>query len=74
MASFPPSTVNKVSVEIYDVEGKRLRNMEGSAATGDFSFTWDHRDLHGQRVASGLYFARMRLGNESVVEKFVVLR
>jgi len=48
--------------------------MTGRADSGEFSFTWDHRDESGTPVASGLYFARLRIGNESVVEKVVILR
>jgi len=63
-----------LSVEVYNVEGKRLRYVEGRADAGEFSFTWDHRDQGGTPVASGLYFARLRVGAESVVQKFVILR
>ena len=74
IGTFPPSRNSRTSVEIYNVEGKRLRYVTGRADSGEFSFTWDHRDESGSQVASGIYFARMRVGNQSVVEKFVILR
>jgi N-acetylmuramoyl-L-alanine amidase len=72
--TFTPAHGSALSVEIYNVEGKRLRYVTGRANSGEFSYTWDHRDESGTIVASGLYFARMRVGNDSVVEKFVILR
>jgi len=74
LGTFPPVRNSSTSVEIYNVEGRRLRYVTGRADSGEFSFTWDHRDEGGTPVASGLYFARMRVGSESVVQKFVILR
>jgi hypothetical protein len=74
VGTFPPTRNSGTSVEIYNVEGKRVRRVTGRADSGEFSFTWDHRDDGGTPVASGLYFARLRVGSDSVVEKFVILR
>jgi hypothetical protein len=74
IGTFPPTRATGTSVEIYNVEGKRLRYVTGRADSGEFAFTWDHRDESGTPVASGIYFARLRVGNESAVEKFVILR
>jgi len=57
-------------LEIFDVAGRRLQRYEGRADSGELSFVWDHRDQSGRRVASGLYFARLQVGNEIVVQKF----
>lgn len=72
--SFPSSPGTQSTLEIFDVAGRRLQRFESRADSGELSFVWDHRDDRGQRVASGLYFARLRVGSESVVEKFVILR
>ena len=64
----------KTVLEIFDVGGRRLQRYEGRADTGEISFVWDHHDQSGHRVASGLYFARLRVGEESVVQKFVIVR
>lgn len=72
--SFPSLPGTQSTLEIFDVAGRRLQRFESRADSGELSFVWDHRDDRGRRVASGLYFARLRVGSESVVEKFVILR
>ena len=71
--TFTPSSAKTV-VEIFDVAGRRLQRYEGRADSGELSFVWDNRDRSGRRVASGLYFARLQVGHDSVVRKFVILR
>lgn len=72
--TFTSSPGAKTVLEIFDVAGRRLQRYEGRADSGELSFVWDHRDQGGRRVASGLYFARLRVGDESVVQKFVIIR
>ena len=43
------------SMRLYD--GDRLR-------MGDYQLTWDGQDAGGSAVASGQYFARLRIGSE----------
>ena len=45
-----------------------------SSTSTEFSYVWDNRDRKGVPVASGLYFARLQVGQDVVVRKFVVLR
>lgn len=73
-ATFGPSPGAKAVLEIFDVAGRRLSRYEGQADSGDFSFIWDQRDQSGRRVASGIYFARLQLGGEGMVQKFVIVR
>jgi hypothetical protein len=72
--TFTSSPGAKTVLEIFDVAGRRLQRYEGRADSGELSFVWDHRDQSGRRVASGFYFARLRVGDESVVRKFVIIR
>jgi len=71
---FAPNPGARIVVEVYDVTGRRVRSFDGPADAGESTFVWDQRDKSGRRVASGLYFARLRVGHESVVQKFVILR
>lgn len=72
--SFPALENQAPVVEIYDVAGKRVTRWDGVANSSSFSFQWDGRDERGARVASGLYFARLRIAGEVVTRKFVVVR
>jgi hypothetical protein len=71
--TFKPSNAKTV-VEIFDVAGRRLLQYKGRADNGELLFVWDNRDQNGTPVASGLYFARLRVGQDVVVRKFVIVR
>ncbi|HMB69392.1 MAG TPA: FlgD immunoglobulin-like domain containing protein, partial [bacterium] len=64
-----------VSLEIYDVTGRRVRVVErGSRAAGRHAAVWDARDDSGTRVAAGIYFYRLNAGEQQDIRKIVVLR
>ncbi|MCA9752189.1 MAG: T9SS type A sorting domain-containing protein, partial [Gemmatimonadetes bacterium] len=44
-----------VSVDVYDVSGRRVASFAGSAGRAD----WDGRDGSGRTVSAGIYFARV---------------
>ncbi|HEX7879447.1 MAG TPA: FlgD immunoglobulin-like domain containing protein, partial [Candidatus Eisenbacteria bacterium] len=48
------------TVQIFDVRGALRRSWTSSElAAGDHAWTWDGRDEAGERLASGVYFARV---------------
>jgi hypothetical protein len=51
-----------VTVEIHDVTGATVRTLLSSVTrpAGDFSTTWDRKDLSGRRVKTGTYSAVVR--------------
>jgi N-acetylmuramoyl-L-alanine amidase len=73
-ATFASSPGAKPVLEIFDVAGRRLQCYVGLPDSGNLSFVWDGRDKSGRRVASGIYFARIQVGDASVVQKFTILR
>lgn len=51
-----------LTVEVFDVQGRPVRTLfAGPVGAHTHTFTWDGRDAQGRRVASGRYFARVRL-------------
>jgi flagellar hook assembly protein FlgD len=65
-----------VSLEIYDVRGRLVRNvvdgrpMEAAA----HELAWDGRDARGRAVGAGVYFARLTVGSVRVTEKLLHVR
>ena len=52
--------VASVAIDVYDVIGRRVREVAfGSFAAGPHTTTWDLRGDGGQRVAGGVYFLRL---------------
>ncbi|MCK4413597.1 MAG: right-handed parallel beta-helix repeat-containing protein [Candidatus Eisenbacteria sp.] len=57
---------------IYDPAGRAVRTlMSAGQATG--ALTWDATDARGHRVPSGAYFLRLRVGEQEVVRRVVVV-
>ncbi|MFN8180090.1 MAG: PQQ-binding-like beta-propeller repeat protein [bacterium] len=64
-----------VSIRIYDITGRLVRNIADTTMdAGPHQMSWDGRDGSGRRVASGVYFAKLRAGAHVATRKFVSLR
>jgi flagellar hook assembly protein FlgD len=48
-----------VTVDIYDVSGRRVRTLSAPGNPGPQTLTWDLKNTYGHRVASGVYVLRM---------------
>ncbi|MBC8366805.1 T9SS type A sorting domain-containing protein [bacterium] len=69
-----PATAD-LRMDIYDVQGRLVRNLHaGSAAAGDRQLLWDGLDSQGRPVRSGVYFAKASAGNRVDTQKLMVLR
>lgn len=72
--SFATPRSAAVSIGIYDVSGRLIRNILSSAVgAGSHEAEWDGRDEAGERVAKGVYFCRMHAGEFSATEKVVLI-
>jgi subtilisin-like proprotein convertase family protein len=70
-----PSDAGLVSLEIYDVTGRRVATLhQGSLAPGLHQMTWRGRDDSGRAVSSGVYFYRLQGNNFDVTRKMVMLQ
>ncbi|MBD3336794.1 MAG: hypothetical protein GF355_14880 [Candidatus Eisenbacteria bacterium] len=57
-ASGRSTRVSPVRIEIHDVNGRRVRNLQAPGESG--SLSWDRRDSADRRVAAGIYFWSLR--------------
>jgi hypothetical protein len=61
-------------IDVYDVRGRRIRSWLPPPSTWDARH-WDETDANGQRVASGIYFARARQrSGRAITHRIVVVR
>ncbi|NNE42919.1 MAG: T9SS type A sorting domain-containing protein [Gemmatimonadetes bacterium] len=67
---------SNVRIDVYDVTGRRVRTLIDRPMTrGTHIVGWDSRGDDGQRVSSGVYFARYEVdGGSQGSKKMVVLR
>jgi hypothetical protein len=64
-----------VSVEIFDVAGRRVRAMNmGRVSAGTTPLRFDGRDELHNRLPSGVYFCRIHAGSETITRKMVIQR
>ena len=65
-----------VDLSIYDVAGRRVRRLyEGIGGEEAHAIQWDGCGDGGLQVASGIYFARLRVGSDPVkLQRVVVMR
>jgi hypothetical protein len=76
----PPSdSPPRVTLTVFDLAGREIAELtpQSVSTDGEGMATWDLRDIHGLRVGSGVYFARMKLDGQkerpAFVQRFVVL-
>ncbi len=75
MLSYSLEAPAVVELAVYDVSGRRVALIERSSrGPGEHVRAWDGRDDSGRRLASGVYFLRLRAGRTEAVRKIVILR
>ena len=64
-----------VNLAVYDVAGRRVALIERSTrGPGSYERGWNGRDENGRRLASGVYFLRLKAGSAEAVRKMVILQ
>lgn len=65
----------EVELAIYNIQGQRLVGLaSGRYAAGIHDITWDGTDARGKRVASGIYFCRLKAGDFMASRRLVLMR
>ena len=64
-----------VRLGLYDASGRRVALLaDRLMAPGEYSIVWDGLGEGDRRLASGLYFARLSVGNRLFARKTILLR
>lgn len=62
----------RAELEVFDLRGYRVRTvLRAEVPAGDHVATWDGRDAGGRDLASGRYFARLRVQGPGVEQELV---
>ncbi len=70
-----PNGGGAVEMTIYDVNGRAVRTLvDEQMMPGDRLAYWDGLDNNGEKVASGVYFARLNVDGLTACGKLVVLK
>ncbi len=66
---------DEVAVDIYNVRGQKVRTLvRGSQDEGSYQVTWSGDDASGKPVSSGVYFCRLKSGEETIVRKMMLMK
>jgi hypothetical protein len=75
MISFTLPENTDVNLSIYNLEGKLVKTFINNTLSEGYKQTsWDGTDSHGDPVASGVYFYRLKVGNRTLTKKMVLLK
>ncbi len=65
----------KVELAIYDLTGKRVRTLiSETMSAGRYSVSWDGRNEQGKLMPSGIYFYRLKTGDQIQTRRMVFLQ
>ena len=65
---------DSVRIVVYNVQGGEVLTLyEGQSSQGDHSFTWDGKDSAGDPVGTGMYFVRVKVGENTGARMYKVL-
>ena len=63
----------KVDITIYDMIGKVIQTYVNTYCMGIHKIIWDGKDNTGNRIPSGSYFIRLKVGNSQTTQKLIYL-
>jgi hypothetical protein len=64
-----------VRLEIFDAMGRHVATLvDDQRPAGRYQVSWEGTDTGGRRVASGLYFYRLRAGDHESVKKMSLVK
>ncbi|MDR3628026.1 MAG: kelch repeat-containing protein [Ignavibacteriaceae bacterium] len=73
--AFKISRTTKVSLDIYSILGQYVRNITSKEFTpGEYTFTWNGQDDHGNNISSGIYIYRLTSNYFNDAKKMVFLK
>ena len=64
-----------VSLAVYDITGRQINLMVSQyQSEGQYSVKWNAEDGQGSKLASGMYVARLQVGDQVAIRKMIVTK
>jgi hypothetical protein len=73
---FAIPSAGSVDLSVYDVHGCLIRNLvpHEAYAPGRYAVEWDGTNNAGEKVATGIYFCRLQVGQFSATKKMALVK
>jgi aminopeptidase N len=71
---FALDTNGRVQLDVYDINGRKVRRLIDRYMTSGHHTKWDGKDDHNQPVASGIYIYQLKFKNQLLSKKMVLLK
>jgi hypothetical protein len=63
------------TLTVYNVLGQKVRTLvDGPKKTGSYEVIWDGKDDQGKEATSGIYFYQLRVKDQTLTKKMLLLR
>ena len=73
--SFSLAAPGRASLEVFDTRGRKVRTLvESSLSAGRHTVYWDGSTAEGGRLASGVYFYRLRFADTVITRKMILIK
>ena len=64
-----------LSLQVFDVTGRKVRElMNGTYGSGYHRINWNAKDDRGEIVPNGIYYVRLKSGDQKVLKKMTFIR
>ena len=71
---FTTESTENTEINIYNVRGQKVANLVNAVLTaGEHSVVWHGKDDRGKQVSSGVYFVRVKIGEEYVAQRKITV-
>ena len=66
---------DEIELEVINITGQKVKTIHaGYTEAGNHSFEWDATDERGQKVASAIYFYRLKSADITLTKKMILLK
>jgi flagellar hook assembly protein FlgD len=63
------------SIEVFNIKGQKVKTLVNEHMTaGDHNVVWNGKDANNKSVSSGIYFYKMKSGNDSSTKKMILMK
>lgn len=64
-----------VEIEIYNLKGQKVKTLvKGNKSPGNYQVVWNGKNDQEKSVASGIYFAKLKVGKSTDYQKMVLMK